>query len=112
MNSLRPRVLVIDPDPSVRALIAAVTRHRGFEADTAGTREEALRRTDSRAYAAIILEPRIAGGDALLRTLASSNLIVATTLPNVTCPGVTVLRKPFLVDELSSLIDDHWPASS
>ncbi|HEX6096968.1 MAG TPA: hypothetical protein VF432_11640 [Thermoanaerobaculia bacterium] len=113
MKPLRPRVLVIDPDPSICALLAAVVRRRGFEADTAGCREEALQRARVRAYAAITLEPRMAGGDALLRELPRRNLIVATTATDVTPKGVAaVLRKPFLIDELSSLIDGYWPASA
>jgi DNA-binding response OmpR family regulator len=113
MEAFRPRVLVIDPDPSVRALLAAVARRRGFDADTAASREEALQRTRMRTYDAITLEPRMAGGEALLRELPARNLIVATTATHGMPKGVTaVLRKPFLIDELSSLIDGYWPASA
>lgn len=113
MEQTRPRVLVIDPDPSVRALLAAVTRRRGFDSDTAATPEEALQHARSRSYAAVILEPQIAGGDALLSELAGENLIVATTSTDPCgVHAAAVLRKPFFLDELSTLIEGHLPASA
>ena len=108
MENLRRRVLVIDPDPSIRALLAAVVRRHGFEADTTGDQAEARQRARSCEYTAVILEPRMRGGDALLRDLPRDKVIVATTSAGIAAQraGVAaVLRKPFLLAELSAAID-------
>lgn len=114
MEPQRPRVLVIDPDPSVRALLVAVARRQGLEADSAGDTDAALEHARARAYAAVILEPRIYGGELLLRELAGRNVIVTTTASDpVPQPGVTaVLRKPFLLEELTSAIDCCGPGDA
>lgn len=114
MESQRPRLLVIDPDPSVRALLVAVARRQGLEADSAGDTDAALEHARAHDYAAVIVEPHIEGGEALLRALAGCNVIVATTASDpAPRPGVTaVLRKPFLLDELTSAIDVCGPADA
>jgi DNA-binding response OmpR family regulator len=105
MERLRPRILVVDPDPSIRALLAAVARRGGLTADTAANRDEALQYAGSAHYAAVILEPRMLSGDTLLRELSCCcNVIVATTSA-ARPPGVAaVLRKPFELDALTSAL--------
>src|SRR5215212_8842777 len=98
MEPTRPRVLVIDPDPAIRALLMAVTRRLGFDSDTAGNREEALACAHTAVYAIITLEPRMPGGYTLLHELPTENVIVLTTSSDLSsCEGAAaVLRKPFL----------------
>jgi DNA-binding response OmpR family regulator len=99
------RVLVIDPDPSIRALLAAVAHRRGLAADTAANREEALRYASSEHYAAVILEPRMISGDTLLHELSCCNNVIVATTSAAQPPGVTaVLRKPFDLDALTSAL--------
>lgn len=108
-------ILVVEPDSAIRALIVAVLRRDGFEPEAAATPDEALRLGRTRQHAAIILEPRIDEGDALLDALLSfagdgrSNVILVTTpdgsdsphLPN----GVrNVLLKPFRIEELAAAV--------
>lgn len=112
----RPRVLVVEPDSSIRALIVALLRREGYEPETAETPDEALRLGRTRRHAAIILEPRIRKGDTLLDALRSvardgqSNVILVTTpdgadSPNVVPEGVwNVLLKPFRIEELAAAV--------
>jgi DNA-binding response OmpR family regulator len=108
MENNRPRLLVIEPDFAIRTMLVALARHRGFDADIAMSRDEALRRSHAHRYAAVILDPRIADGEELMHELPSRNLIVATTATGYDArkSGIAaVLRKPFMLDELSAAID-------
>ncbi|HVE71557.1 MAG TPA: hypothetical protein VNI54_09340 [Thermoanaerobaculia bacterium] len=114
----RNAILVIDPDPSIRALILAVLRREGYAAEAAATPDEALRLHRDRQHAAVILEPRIHGGDVLLHALQtdgggdgpSRKLIVVTTpepfhAPYDGHPGVhAVLFKPFFLNDLAEAV--------
>jgi DNA-binding response OmpR family regulator len=118
MSSLaRHRILVVDPDPSIRVLIVALLRRDGHDADAAGDASEALRLGRTRQHAAVVLEPRMHGGDALLDALQSvgpdgkSNVIVVTTPDGsqtyAGVPGVRdVLLKPFRIEELAAIVAD------
>lgn len=112
----RRDALVIDPDPSIRALIAAVLRRRGVPTDTAADRDSALHRVRGHHYGAVVLDPRMPGGDALLRELYSAapdgkpNIIIATA-PDAFSRALAryagveaVLSKPFDLDDLSSAV--------
>ena len=117
MNAPRSRsILVVEPDSSIRSLIVALLRRDGYEPEWAETPDEALRLGRSRQHAAIILEPRIREGDALLDALQSvapdgqSNVIVVTTPdgshpPHFVPDGVRdVILKPFLIEELAAAV--------
>lgn len=113
-TSHRPRLLVIDPDPCIRALLAAVTRRRGYDADTAGTFDEALQRVHSSSYELFIVEPRIAGGETLLEDLAGRRVVVATSVVDFVPRSkvAAVLRKPFLLDDFTAVIDAFAPETA
>ena len=111
----RKRILVVDPDPSICTLIVALLKRDGYEPDATHDAEEALTLGASRQYAAMILEPRIRGGEALLDAMQSgvdgegSNIIIVTSADGVTepsqRPGVrAVLWKPFVIEELSAAV--------
>jgi CheY-like chemotaxis protein len=110
------RVLVVEPDPAIRALIVAVLRRHGHSLDAAGTAEQALELQRSLRPAAVVVEPRISGGEALLDALASVDggphpaVIVVTTqdgrdpwLPSA-FPVRAVLHKPFRIEELAEAV--------
>jgi DNA-binding NtrC family response regulator len=110
----RSPILVIDPDPSTRALILALLRRRGYAAEAAAGPDEALRLHQHGRHAAVILDPRVHGGDALFQALQtdgggdapSRNVIVVTTPEYSQAtyagrPGVhAVLFKPFFLKDL------------
>jgi DNA-binding response OmpR family regulator len=116
------KILVIDPDPAIRTLLVALLRRGGIDTDCAGDHDSALERLAAQHYAAVILEPRMPRGDALLRALraapsdAKPSIIIATT-PD-TMSGVTaqrdgveaVLLKPFHLDELYAAVAEQCAA--
>lgn len=110
---VRRRVLVVDPDPAIRALMLAVLRRDGYDAEGARTGDEARAFSQTSAPSAIVIDPRIIGGPILMRDLGlspSSRLIVVTTPDGLRAPFATggsiraVLYKPFDLDDLSRAI--------
>lgn len=111
-------ILVFDPDPAVRALILALLRRQGYVAEATVTADEALRLHRHGRHAAVILDPHVDGGDALLHALQTAgsgdapnrNLIVMTTSehPRATYDGHpavhAVLIKPFFLKDLASAV--------
>jgi DNA-binding NtrC family response regulator len=107
-------VLVIDPDPAVRALLLAVVRRQGFLAEGTDDADDALRRCRTGRHAAVIVDPRILGGVSLLNALDGAspdgtNLIVVTTPDAFEAPYNhghvrEVLFKPFHIDDLAAAV--------
>ncbi len=105
------RILIVDPDASIRALLVALLRRGGIDSDCVGDREAAMQHAMSHRYAAVILEPRMNDGDALLNELYAAcgdgqpNIIIATTPDARTAAfafraGVrTILLKPFRIED-------------
>lgn len=110
----QPRVLVVDPDPSIRTLVAAVLRQHRAVTTCVSDAYSALACAHSASYDAVVIEPRMDGGEALLHDLCADprerkpKIIVATTSDRfasaIAHPNVdAVLLKPFDLDELASL---------
>jgi DNA-binding response OmpR family regulator len=113
MASIGNSVLVIDSDPAVCALLVALLQREGYTADVAEDAGKALQLRRHGRHNAIIVEPRIDGGDALLEQLhdGATNLIVVTTpdgpppSPYEHTRGVhAVLFKPFEIGELAAAV--------
>ena len=114
----RPPVLVVDPDRAICTLIMAVLKRGGYDAEAADSAEEALRISRTRPHSAVILEPRMHRGEALLDALYSvagdgkPNVIVVTTsdgsASSYVAPahGRRVLFKPLRIDELAEVVAD------
>ena len=109
----RPKVLVVEPDPSVRSLVVALLRRDGFAPDEADSADAALARRRVSRHAAVVVEPRMLGGDDLLDALTSRdkvNVIIMTTSAGLqaryaAAPGVcAALLKPFGIDDLSAIV--------
>lgn len=107
------RILVVDPDPAIRSLVAALLRREGYLADLAGSADAALDLRRASNHAAVVIEPRMPGGDTLLDALTSqdpANVIIMTTSASLrsryaAAPGVrAVLVKPFVIDDLSAVV--------
>jgi len=85
--AVRPerRILIVDDDDAIRALLVTVMRRRGFHADTARNGLEALEQLNLRRYALVVLDlmmPQMNGYE-VLEQLAS--------FPPATRPLVLVL---------------------
>lgn len=62
--TLEKRILVVDDDDAIRALLRTVLRRRGFVVDTARNGVEALEQLGARRYALVVLDlmmPRMSG---------------------------------------------------
>lgn len=107
------RILVVDPDPAIRTLVMALLRRDGYLPEEADSADAALDRRRVSQHAAVVLEPRMVGGDALLETLTSherANVIIMTTSTSLkahyaAAPGVRgVLLKPFVIGDFSAAV--------
>jgi CheY-like chemotaxis protein len=115
----RNRILVVDDEPLVTMLIAEALALEGHDVDTARDGQEALDKVAACAYDAILSDLRMPGLDgvglyreldqhdpSLLRRIA---FVSGTTQPVEYASfleetGVTVLRKPFAIDDLQQLV--------
>ena len=109
-------ILLVEPDRAIRTLIVAVLTRDGYDAQPADSVDEALRIGRVRRHAAVILEPHMHRGDALLEALQSDeeepSVIVITAKDGngtsfASAPGVrSVLFKPLRIDELAAVVAD------
>ena len=53
------RILIVDDDPTVRELVAAVLEHAGFETETAETGDQALNAVETRKPKLVLLDVRL-----------------------------------------------------
>ncbi|HYC87828.1 MAG TPA: response regulator [Thermoanaerobaculia bacterium] len=75
---LEKRILVVDDDDAIRALLRTVLRRRGFAVDTARNGVEALEQMGTSRYALIVLDlmmPRMSGYE-LLETLQEQSIMI------------------------------------
>jgi DNA-binding response OmpR family regulator len=82
---LEKRILIVDDDDAIRALLITVLRRRGFRLDSARNGFEATEKLGDCRYALVILDlmmPRMSGYDVLDRL---------TAMPEATRPLVLVL---------------------
>ena len=111
---LENRILVVDDDDAIRALLRTVLRRRGFQVDTARNGIEALEQIGARPYALVVLDlmmPRMSGYDVVAQ-LAEQSVMTRPRVLVLTAAGVEPLKvtetdlvvgtmqKPFDIDLL------------
>jgi CheY-like chemotaxis protein len=113
--SEKRRILVVEPDPAIRALVVALLHRSGYATDAVANADAALQARRGTAHGAVVIDPRIPGGDRLLAALRTDpeiheNVIIMTT-PDWREPAYAsgdgvrgVLRKPFFLQELATLV--------
>lgn len=124
---LEKRILVVDDDDPIRALVVTVLRRRGYRADTARNGVEALEKLAACRYALVVLDlmmPRKSGYDVLdelaSRPAATRPLVLVLTagleprpLDNAFIVGT--VHKPFdiglLVDTVGACLDALEPVA-
>jgi DNA-binding response OmpR family regulator len=111
-----PRVLVIENNDALRAMLFTILRHQPVEVDTAITAEDAWTKVTNCDYALIVIDmdlPEMAGQSFLARFLAERSeaptFILAVRNPgddNYLDPAVVsaVLNKPLEIDTLAELV--------
>ena len=111
------RVLVVDDEPPIRALIAKIIQRAGFHVDTARDGAEAIEMLREGAYSVLVIDlmmPNVDGYDVIEYIRASGiarpAIIVITAGDTASIrrldPAMvhSVLRKPFDIDVLGDLI--------
>ena len=111
------RVLVVDDEPAIRALIAKIVQRAGFAVDTARDGAEAIEKLRDGAYAVLVIDlmmPVMDGYDVVrhVRGAGIHNLAIIVITAGDTAAirrldaGMvhSVIRKPFDIDVLGDLI--------
>jgi DNA-binding response OmpR family regulator len=110
------RILVVDDDDAIRALLLTILRRRGLKVDTARNGVEGLERCARCRYSVVLLDlmmPMKSGWDFLaeLRLLTHEMrpvvfVLTAGTLPRTVDPELVagVLRKPFDIELLVATV--------
>lgn len=91
---LEKRILVVDDDDAIRALLRTVLRRRGFAVDTARNGVEALEQIGASRYALVVLDlmmPRMNGFE-LLETLMTQSIM---TRPRVLILTAGLESRPY-----------------
>ena len=114
------RILVVDDDDAIRALLSTVLRRRGQKVDTARNGVEALERLQACRYSLVLLDlmmPRMNGYDVMARLAEEPSharpiviVLTAGSEPRALDPALVsaLVRKPFdiglLLDTLSGAL--------
>ena len=112
------RVLVVDDEPAIRALVAKIVERAGFKVDIAADGEEAVRKIEQADYAVIVLDlmmPAMSGYEFVeylqQRGGKRPSVIVITAAAEASLtrqldPAVvhSIVRKPFDINVLADLV--------
>ncbi len=120
----RVRVLVVDDDGEMRALLVDVLSEEGYDVEQVPNGAEALIRLRSQSFAAIVLDknmPGLSGLDLLpgLRTICPETPIimitafgdVATYVDAMEKGAFTYIFKPFRMEELLQVLQRALPSA-
>jgi DNA-binding response OmpR family regulator len=119
------KVLVVDDEPAIRALVAKIIQRAGHDVDTARDGAEAIEKLAVTRYAVIVLDlmmPNV-DGYGLIRHVKDSGasrpaIIVISAGDSASLrqldPSMvhSILRKPFDIDVLGELVDAAAAASA
>src|ERR1043166_2881455 len=112
------RVLVVDDEPAIRALVAKIVERAGFNVDVAADGEEAVRKMEHADYSVIVLDlmmPAMSGYEFVeylqQRGGKRPSVIVITAAAEASMTrqlahGVvhSIVRKPFDINVLADLV--------
>jgi len=111
------RVLVVDDEPAIRALVAKIVERAGFPVDSARDGADAIEKLESREYAVVVVDlmmPVVDGFGLIDYLKHRSNERPAVIVVSAGDPGSfrqldgamvhSIVRKPFDIDVLGDLI--------
>jgi DNA-binding response OmpR family regulator len=106
------RILLVEDDPQIRALLALVLRREGYETDEADTVAGAMTLLDSGSYDLALVDWRVPDGDGLLvadtaAQLGAETVVMSGYLPEMRggrAYGHHSMMKPILPAELVALV--------
>jgi signal transduction histidine kinase/CheY-like chemotaxis protein len=117
---VRTRVLVVDDEPSIRALLTVLLQKQGHEVDAVADGETAVKSVASRRYGVILLDvrmPDMSGLEVFLRIkeiaesiatrviFITGDVMAEETRGLLARTGAPAIAKPFQADELLALIE-------
>lgn len=121
---LQSRVLVVDDEPAIRALVAKIVERAGHLVDTARDGAEAIEKLDQTEYAVIVLDlmmPNVDGFGLIDHLKTRPGVKPAVIVVSAGDSGAlrrldgamvhSILRKPFDIDVLGDLITAAVKAS-
>jgi CheY-like chemotaxis protein len=113
----KPRVLVVDDEPAIRALVAKIVERAGHPVDSARDGAEAIEKLEAQQYAVVVLDLMmpIVDGYALIEHLKRRGgprpaIIVVSAGDSAALRQLdgsvvhSIIRKPFDIDVLGDLI--------
>jgi DNA-binding response OmpR family regulator len=111
------RVLVVDDEPAIRALVAKIVDRAGFPVDSARDGADAIEQLEAREYAVVVVDlmmPNIDGFGLIEYLKTRRNERPAVIVISAGDPGAfrqldgamvhSIVRKPFDIDVLGDLI--------
>ena len=117
MSSGKPRVLVVDDEPAIRALVAKIVERAGLAVDTAADGSIAIEKLAQNSYAAVVLDLMmpIVDGYGLIEHLKLRGgprpaIIVISAGDSASLRQLdgamvhSIIRKPFDIDVLGDLV--------
>ena len=117
MESLKARVLVVDDEPAIRALVAKILERAGLHVDTAADGAEGIAKLAKNEYAAVVLDLMmpIVDGYGLIEHLKHRGgprpaIIVVSAGDSAALRMLdgavvhSIIRKPFDIDVLGDLV--------
>jgi CheY-like chemotaxis protein len=113
----KPRLLLLDDDPSMQRLMAAILRRAGYRIDVVSEAAQAIENIGRNQYQALLLDVMTPteGGLTVIRHLREvkpalmKRVVLVTASPDAVLKGVSadvfgIVRKPFKAEELTSTI--------
>ena len=113
----KPRLLLLDDDPSMQRLMAAILRGAGYRIDVVSEAGQAIENLGRTQYDALLLDVMTPteGGLTVIRHLRDAQpslmkrVVLVTASPDSVLRGVSgdvfgIVRKPFKAEELTSTI--------
>ena len=113
----RPRVLLLDDDPSMQRLVSTILKRDGFKVDVFLTGRDAIAAIDTNDYAVILLDIMMPheGGITVVRHLESRNATklqrvllltgsAESVIDTIRDSVAGVVQKPFEAEQLTSAV--------
>jgi len=115
----KPRLLVLDDDPSMQRLISTIFKRRGYRVDVVSSGAQAIERIGRTAYGALLLDlmTPTEGGMTVIRHLKESDpkllrrVVLVTASPdsiikNIASDVAAVVHKPFAQEALIQTVEN------
>jgi DNA-binding response OmpR family regulator len=108
-----PRLLVIEDDPDVQALLATVAKRRNVTVDRAGDGEEAIRMLETNQYDVVVLDlmlPKVNGfrvAEVVRQLDPKPRLILFSAISRYFAdqfPEAVILQKPFDIGRVEDIL--------